>query len=175
MRFEVLIKLKVFKLSFAALCIMAASATAESRVRYCVGCAGAASGDHAVAWDGRAYQIHPYPCEARWQRAEAMGRFEGLEGEISPGSEIFAGIAAGEMPSGLLTAPGGALWFWLAFYAVAACLSGGLGCLFAVLLGRSAVAGFLLGSILPAVGMVLVPVLPLRRSVTCTEENPSEN
>ena len=101
MRFEVLIKLKVFKLSFAALCIMAASATAESRVRYCVVCAGAASGDHAVAWDGRAYQIHPYPCEARWQRAEAMGRFEGLEGEISPGSEIFAGIAAGDIGLGV--------------------------------------------------------------------------
>jgi hypothetical protein len=139
------------------------NAISEPGAKVCVVCGETVSGNHAVNLAGRAYWIHAYPCEARWRRAEAIGRFAGLESEIPPGSELFDGIAAGDEPSGSLTAPGGALWFWGLFYFIAASLSGGLGCLFAVLLKRNPVAGFLLGILLPAVGMVLVPVLPRRR------------
>jgi len=139
------------------------AAIGEPVAKVCVVCADPVSGDHAVNLDGRAYWVHAFPCEARWNRAEATGRFADLESEITPGSEIFEGIVAGAEPSGSLTAPGGALWFWALFYTVAACLSGGLGCLFAVLLKRNPVTGFFLGFFLPAVGMVLVPILRPRQ------------
>ena len=150
----------------AVICLaagMGMSAIAEPDAKVCLVCGEAVSGDHAVNLKQRAYWVHAYPCEARWHRAETLGRFAVLESEIVPGSEIFDGVTAGDEPSGSLTAPGGALWFWALFYFVAACLSGGLGCLFAALLNRNPVAGFLLGFFLPAVGMVLVPVLGQRR------------
>jgi hypothetical protein len=125
----------------------------------CIVCAETTRGDHAVVHEGTAYFVHDYPCRRIWDRVLAEGELDDLPGLLTPGDERFQGVHLDEARQSFSRSPGGSPAFWAFFVFLVALLSGGLAALFAFLLNRSPLRGFLIGFLLPAVGMVLVPVL----------------
>ena len=154
-----------------AIGVLAGCGSAYAAESICVVCDEPTAGDHAVVLDGKAYPIHAFGCRPRWDAALETGLLSDVPRPVPAGHPVFQSVA---LPTVKTTVrPMGRLRFWIAFWAFVAALSGSLGALFAGLLGRSRVGGFLLGFLVPAVGMVLVPVLPERPSTVTT--NPVED
>ena len=158
----------VIGVSCFVLAVMAAHARDEEAP--CVVCGGPTRGERMVVHGGQAYWVHAYPCRGVWDRALAAGALQAVDGPLAPGHAVFREVPLEELESAPATPIGGSAWFWAFFALLAACLSGGLGTLFAVLTHRPPAGGFLLGFLLPAVGMVLVPILPQRKPSPKTDQ-----
>lgn len=130
----------------------------------CVVCGEPTAGEHAVVLDGTAYSIHGFGCRPRWDAALEAGLLSEVPRPVPAGHAAFQSVRLPSPRGPGKARPQGVLAFWIGFWAFVATLSGSLGALLAGLLGRSRVRGFALGFLVPAVGMVLVPVLPARSS-----------
>jgi hypothetical protein len=140
-----------------AAAVMLAGAVVSASAADCVVCGEPTEGGSAVVHGNRAYPIHEYPCRATWNRAVAQGHLDGREGPLEPAGAWVQGLDTERA-----TAFPGNPVVWLLFLAAAMTVSGGMAVLFAGALHRRRGAAFLLGFCVPAVGMVLVPVLPRR-------------
>lgn len=127
----------------------------------CVVCGDATQGGQAVILGDQAYAVHEFGCLPIWQRAEKLGMLRDIDRRLEPGDALFQSpeLAASD-PTGQVER--GSARVWAAFLFAACLLSGSLATLFALLTNRRRGLAFLLGFFLPAVGMVLVPVLPER-------------
>jgi hypothetical protein len=153
------------KFLLAAAILFANLAQGAEGDKVCVVCGEPTQGDHAVVWQGTAYPVHFYACKTRWNRAVAAEALGDLPLPIPAGHTVFSQEHAGPT-RGQLARPQGIFLFWAAFWLFVSSLSGALGAFFGSMLQRSPAKAFLLGFLVPAVGMVLVPVLPARKTVT---------
>lgn len=139
--------------------LAAMAAVAQSNDVLCIVCGEATLGGQAVLLDDRAYAIHEFGCLPIWHRAEKQGLLRSLDPPLSPGHPVFLtpGLVQSD-PSERMAR--GSAKVWAAFLFAACMMSGSLAVLFGMLTHRPRGRAFLLGFCLPAVGMVLVPVLP---------------
>jgi hypothetical protein len=131
----------------------------------CVVCGEPTQGNQAVVHGTEAYAIHPYPCQGIWDRAVEAGALDGVTGRIESGSALFDVARTTDLRL-LEAGPRFNLIRWALFLLAAMTTSGLLAMLLGSLFGRPRLGAFLLGFFIPAVGMVLVPVLPEARSRT---------
>lgn len=139
------------------------SAVSSMAAATCVVCGEPTAGGAAVLHDNQAYPIHELPCRNTWNQAVAEGRLEGLANPLEPAGPWVQNLATRRTPF----LPGDPI-LWTIFLLGAMTVSGGIATLLAAALERSLPAAFLLGFFVPAVGMVLVPVLPRRGPAAST-------
>ena len=135
------------------------TAVAQTGDVLCVVCGEATAGGQAVLLGDKAFAIHEFGCQPIWQRAEKQWLLRSLDPPLSPGHAVFQtpGLAQSD-PSERISR--GSARVWAAFLLGACLMSGSLATLFGILTHRPRGRAFILGFCLPAVGMVLVPVLP---------------
>ncbi len=149
-----------------ALFVMSAALVALAATEpVCVVCGEPTEGGYAVVHSNQAYAIHAYPCKSTWDRAVAAGRLDGVAGPIPPADALFS--VPPDPPTAFF--PGNPI-VWAAFLLGAMTMSGLLALLFGTALQRRPLAAFALGFCIPAVGMVLVPVLPAKQGKSSEQE-----
>lgn len=135
----------------------------------CVVCSEPVTSGTAVVLDVHAYPIHEYPCKVIWQRALDAGLLDNVERPIQVGDPVFRDERILDIEMTGITAPSGYLPFWIGYAALVCTTSGLMAMLMAKMTNRSCLGAFALGFLVPAVGMVLVPVLPERKLATRKE------
>ena len=132
----------------------------------CVVCSEPVKSGTAVVLDVHAYPVHEYACKVTWQRALDAGLLEQLQHPIQVGDPVFRDERILDIAVTGSTAPAGYMPFWIGYAALVCTTSGLVAMLMAKLTNRSRLGAFALGFLVPAVGMVLVPILPERRLST---------
>jgi hypothetical protein len=118
-----------------------------------------------VVHSNQAYAVHAYPCKSTWDRVVAEGRLAGVANPLVPASALFSQPVPAPEPF----FPGSPV-VWTAFLMGAMTMSGLLALLLGTALQRRPLASFVLGFCIPAVGMVLVPVLPAKHKNPSNQE-----
>lgn len=137
--------------------VLPAAAAWSATTTDCVVCGEPTAGGSAVVHENRAYAIHEFPCRSTWNQAVAQGRLDALEGPLEP-----AGAWVQDLDTTRETHFPGNPVVWGIFLVVVMTVSGGVAAVLGGALHRRRGAAFLLGFFVPAVGIVLVPVVPPR-------------
>ena len=136
---------------------------------HCVVCSEPVKSGTAVVLDVHAYPVHEYSCKVTWQRALDAGLLDTLEHPIQAGDPVFRDERILDIEVTGTTAPTGYIPFWIGYVALVCTTSGLVAMLMAKMTNRSRLGAFALGFLVPAIGMVLVPILPERKLSTRKE------
>jgi len=137
-----------------------ASALADSECLIC--CGDAADHTRAAVYRGAAYPICSEACEQKWGEAEKKGTLASIVRKVEPRGAFFQADTEFLNPEFQQASPLAHGWLLFGVWVLAAVVSGGLSAGIAVKTHRSAPAAFVLGFMLPALGIAMTPCLSVR-------------
>ena len=113
------------------------------------------------------YRGVPYPvcegyCLKTWEHAVQEDKLDALVFKVEPRGALFQGDSKFLNPTFQKANPLSILWLWVGVWLVVAIVSGGFSAAMAIVSHRSGLFAFVLGFLLPGLGILAIKLLPVK-------------
>ena len=115
-----------------------------------------------VMYRGIPHPAHTGNCLRAWENAVREDQLDAFVFKIEPRSALFQGDSKFLNPSFQKAHPMSNQWMWLGIGLLVTIVSGGVSAALAIVSHRSALPAFIVGFLLPGIGILIIRLLPKR-------------
>ncbi len=127
----------------------------------CIVCDEPAAGNETqVVYRGSSHPVCAGYCLKTWEHAVQEDKLDALVFKVEPRGALFQGDSKFLNPTFQKANPLSNLWLWLGIWLVVAIVSGGFSAAMAIVSHRSGLFAFVLGFLLPGLGILIIKLLP---------------
>ena len=147
----------------AVLLILCATACYAGEGGACFVCNGPVdeTGTHVI-YRGLLYPTHTGNCLGEWEQAGKEDLLDALVFKVEPRGALFQGDSKFLNPTFQKAHPISNQWMWLGIGLLVTIVSGGVSAALAIVSHRSALLAFIVGFLLPGIGILIIRLLPKR-------------
>lgn len=113
-----------------------------------------------VIYRGVSHPMHMANCLNEWKLAIQEGRLDAIVFKVEPRGALFQGDSRFLNPTFQKAHPLSSQWMWLGIWLLVAIVSGGFSAALAIASHRSGIFAFILGFLLPGLGILIIISLP---------------
>ena len=144
-----------------ALLVLCACAYCYATGNLCIVCDGPVAEDGAqVVYRGVFHPVCAENCLKEWQQAVQENRLDPIVFKVEPRGALFQGDSKFLNTTFQKAHPLSSRWLWLGIWLLVAIVSGGWAASLAIASHRAGFFAFLLGFMLPCIGVLIIRVLP---------------
>jgi len=127
----------------------------------CIVCDEPVAGNEThVVYRGVPHPVCEGKCLKEWEHAVQEDKLDALVFKVEPRGALFQGDSKFLNPTFQKNHPLSNNWLWMGIWMVTAIVSGGFSAAKAIVLHRSALFAFVLGFLLPGLGILIIKLLP---------------
>ncbi len=127
----------------------------------CIVCDEPAAGNETqVVYRGSSHPVCAGYCLKTWEHAVQEDKLDALVFKVEPRGALFQGDSKFLNPTFQKTNPLSSRWLWFGIWLVVAIVSGGFSAAMAIVSHRSGLFAFVLGFLLPGLGILIIKLLP---------------
>lgn len=127
----------------------------------CIVCNKPATGNNThVVYRGVPYPVCEGKCLKEWENAVQEDRLDTIVSRVEPRGALFQGDSKFLNPKFQKANTLSIRWLWLGIWLVVAIVSGGFSAAMAIVSHRSGLFAFVLGFLLPGLGILIIKLLP---------------
>lgn len=127
----------------------------------CIVCNEPVAGNETqVVYRGSSHPVCAGYCLKTWEHAVQEDKLDALVFKMEPRGALFQGDSKFLNPTFQKANPLSSLWLWVGIWLVVAIVSGGVAAAMAIASHRSGLFAFVLGVLLPGLGILIIKLLP---------------
>lgn len=127
----------------------------------CIVCDEPVSGNEThVVYRGSSHPVCAGKCLKEWEHAVQEDKLDALVFKVEPRGALFQGDSKFLNPTFQKNHPLSNNWLWMGIWMVTAIVSGGFSAAMAIVSHRSGLFAFVLGFLLPGLGILIIKLLP---------------
>ncbi len=127
----------------------------------CIVCDAPVTGTETqVIYRGVSHPMHMENCLNEWERAIQEERLDAIVFKVEPRGALFQGDSKFLNPNFQKAHPISSQWLWFGIWLMVAIVSGGCSAALAIVSHRSGIFAFILGFLLPGLGILVIKILP---------------